>query len=106
MLARSAPLLLSRDVVSSAAFGTDQMQALALLSVKLFEQGFNVALVFFGIDCLVIGWLIFRSPSSSFGRAGGGCGAVLSDQQFRVFPFPTLALPPTSCCRPMSPNWR
>jgi hypothetical protein len=61
MLARFAPLLLLRDGASSAAFRTDQMQALALLSVKLFKQGFIVALVFFGLHCLAIGWLIFRS---------------------------------------------
>jgi len=60
MLARYAPLLLLKDA-ASAAFGTDQMQALGLLSIRLFERGFTVALVFFGFHCLVIGWLIFRS---------------------------------------------
>ncbi len=60
MLARYAPLLFLKDAASTA-FGTDQMQALGLLSIKLFEQGFNIALVFFGVHCLVIGWLIVRS---------------------------------------------
>ena len=62
MLARYLPLLLLKDA-GPAAFGTDQMQALGLLSIRLFERGFTVALVFFGFDCLVIGWLIFGRPS-------------------------------------------
>ena len=61
MLARYVPLLLLNDAASAAAFETDQMQALGLLSIRLFERGFTIALVFFGFDCLVIGWLIFRS---------------------------------------------
>lgn len=60
LLGRYAPLLILKDA-ASAAFGTEQMQALGLLSIKLFEQGFNIALVFFGFHCLAIGWLIFRS---------------------------------------------
>ncbi len=60
MLGRYAPLLFLKDA-ASAAFGTDQMQALGLFSIKLFEAGFDVALVFFGFHCLAIGWLIVRS---------------------------------------------
>lgn len=60
VLARYAPLLFLKDA-ASAAFSADQVQALGLFSLKLFEQGFNVALVFFGFHCLAIGWLIFRS---------------------------------------------
>lgn len=60
MLARYVPLFLLKDA-SSAALETDQAQALGLLSIRLFERGFDLALVFFGFHCLVIGWLIFRS---------------------------------------------
>jgi hypothetical protein len=60
ILARYAPLLFLKDA-ASAAFRTDQMQAMALLFIKLFEQGFDVALIFFGFHCLVIGWLILWS---------------------------------------------
>ena len=95
LLARFAPLLLLRDVASSAAFETNQMQALAFLSLKLFEQGFNVALVFFGVDCLVIGWLIFRS--TFLPRILGGLLAVAGlcylTNSFADFLFPTFALP-------------
>ncbi len=60
ILGRYAALLLLKDT-ASAAFETDQLQAMALLSIKMFEQGFDVALVFFGFHCLAIGWLIYRS---------------------------------------------
>ena len=60
LLGRYAPLLLFEDT-ASAAFETAQLQAMGLLSIKLFERGFDVALVFFGFHCLAIGWLIYRS---------------------------------------------
>jgi hypothetical protein len=43
------------------AFTTDQLQALALVSLRLYAQGFNIAMVFFGYHCLLIGSLIFRA---------------------------------------------
>jgi hypothetical protein len=95
MLARFAPLLLLRDVASSASFRTDQMQALALLSVKLFEQGFIAALVFFGVDCLVIGWLIFRSTflPRILGVLLAVAGLCYLTNSIVDFVFPALTLP-------------
>jgi prolipoprotein diacylglyceryltransferase len=60
ILGRYMPLLLLKDT-ASAAFESDQLQAMGLLSIKMFERGFDVALVFFGFHCLAIGWLIYRS---------------------------------------------
>jgi hypothetical protein len=60
ILGRYEPLLLLKDS-ASAAFETDQLQAMALFSIKMFERGFDVALVFFGFHCLATGWLIYRS---------------------------------------------
>lgn len=37
-----------------------QLQALGLLSIRLLERGVDVALVFFGLHCLAIGWLIIQ----------------------------------------------
>jgi hypothetical protein len=42
-------------------FDTAQLQAMALLSLKLHGQGANVGLIFFGLYCLVIGYLIYKS---------------------------------------------
>ena len=43
------------------AFEPHQLQALALLSTKLFEYGYGIALVFFGFESLFRGYLIFKS---------------------------------------------
>ncbi len=42
-------------------FNTEQLQAMALIFFKLQAQGFDVAIVFFGFYCLLIGYLIFKS---------------------------------------------
>jgi hypothetical protein len=43
------------------AFQPEQLYAMATLSVKSHSYGFGVALIFFGCECLVLGYLIFRS---------------------------------------------
>jgi hypothetical protein len=43
------------------AFEPEQLYALASLSVKSHGYGFGVALIFFGCECLIFGYLIFRS---------------------------------------------
>jgi len=57
--------LASLDVLSgvrySSALNPDQLQAIVLMSLRLHGQSFNIAIVFFGFYCLLIGYLIFRS---------------------------------------------
>src|SRR3712207_2223400 len=43
------------------AFGPEQLHAMVSLSLRSYASGFNVGLVFFGCECLVLGYLIFRS---------------------------------------------
>jgi len=43
------------------AFEPRQLHALALLSLKLFDNGYGISLVFFGFFCLCTGYLIFKS---------------------------------------------
>lgn len=71
------------------------MQALGLLSIKLFERGFTVALVFFGIDCLVIGWLVFRSSflPRVLGVLLSIAGLLYLIDSFRLLVFPMVTLP-------------
>jgi len=56
-----APLLILRGSHSLSGFSTDQLQALSLLFLKLGVEGLNISMVFFGLYCLLIGYLIFRS---------------------------------------------
>lgn len=43
------------------ALAPEQLYATTILSLKSFDYGFGVALIFFGCTCLVLGYLIFRS---------------------------------------------
>jgi hypothetical protein len=56
-----APLLILQGGSSLRAFTTEQLQALALMLLKLNAYAFNIDLVFFGLWCILTGYLIFRS---------------------------------------------
>ncbi len=43
------------------AFEPEQLYAMASLSLNSHSYGFGVALIFFGCECLLLGYLIFRS---------------------------------------------
>jgi hypothetical protein len=61
MLNLFAPLVLLKGAPLLTAFKADQLQALALVALKLYAQVFFIAMVFFGFHCLLIGYLIYRS---------------------------------------------
>jgi hypothetical protein len=56
-----APLVVLRGGSPASAFTATQVQALALLFLRLNGQAYNTCLVFFGLWCVLIGYLIFRS---------------------------------------------
>jgi hypothetical protein len=56
-----APLLLLNDPEYLKVFSSDQLQALALVFIRLRTIGLDIALVFFGFHCVVLGYLLFRS---------------------------------------------
>jgi len=56
-----APLLILGGAHYLNVFETSQLQAMAYLSIKLYEQGFSLSLLFFGFQCLLLGYLIVRS---------------------------------------------
>src|SRR5712692_2500099 len=60
-VSRLAPLVLLRGDQYLSSFTTGQLQAMALMSLKLHAQGFNLSMVFFGIQCFLVGFLIVRS---------------------------------------------
>jgi hypothetical protein len=61
MLAHFAPLVFLGGGHYLSAFTAEQLQASAYMSLQLFEHGFAISLVFFGLDCLVTAYLIVRS---------------------------------------------
>jgi len=56
-----APLLILQGGSSLSAFTPEQLQALALIFLKLNAYAFEIDLVFFGFWCVLVGYLIFRS---------------------------------------------
>jgi hypothetical protein len=56
-----APLLILQGGSSLSAFTAEQLQALALIFLKLNAYAFDMDLVFFGFWCVLTGYLIFRS---------------------------------------------
>jgi hypothetical protein len=43
------------------AFTPEQLNVMAMLSVRTHTAGFGIALVFFGVECVILGYLIARS---------------------------------------------
>jgi Domain of unknown function (DUF4386) len=56
-----APLLILQSGSSLSAFTEQQLQSLAFIFLKLNAYAFEIDHVFFGIWCVLIGYLIFRS---------------------------------------------
>ena len=56
-----APFVLLSGAHYLSVFTVEQLQALALLFLKVRPQANNIGLVFFGLHCLGVGYLIFRS---------------------------------------------
>jgi hypothetical protein len=55
------PLLLLGGGAYLKAVDPHELQAFALLSIKLYNYAFGIALVPFGIHCVLLGYLVFKS---------------------------------------------
>src|SRR5204863_7863326 len=55
------PLVLLHGDQYLSAFTTSQLQAMSMLALKLATQVFFIGMVFFGIQCISIGYLVARS---------------------------------------------
>ncbi len=56
-----APLVLLGGASAFSVLGAERLQALAFLSLRLNSVGSSIALVFFGLHLVLIGWLIVKS---------------------------------------------
>ena len=43
------------------AFSPQELQSLAYLSIRMHGLGYGLSLIFFGVHCVLLGWLIYRS---------------------------------------------
>ncbi|MFN2637738.1 MAG: DUF4386 domain-containing protein [Gemmatimonadaceae bacterium] len=53
--------LLLKSAQTASAADASQMQAVALASIRTFGLGFKVSMVYFGLQCATVGYLIARS---------------------------------------------
>lgn len=88
-----APLLALESDASLSVLTSDQLQALARLPLKLFGFGYALHLVFFGVYCMLVGYLLF--VCAFFPRILGimmlvGGMAYLTNS-FALFLFPDVA---------------
>jgi hypothetical protein len=88
-----APLVLLKGVVFSTVFKADQLQALALMSLNLYAQGFFIAMMFFGVHCVLIGYLVCRSAflPRILGVLMAVTGLCYLTHSFALFLSPALA---------------
>jgi hypothetical protein len=85
-----APLALLGGTPYLRVFNVEQLQALALMFLRLRAMCYhNIGLVFFGLYCLLIGYLIFRS---TFLPRIIGVLMVLAGLSYLMFVSPPLAL--------------
>jgi hypothetical protein len=82
------PLLILKGDSSLSAFTPEQLQALALMFLKLNAYAFNIDLVFFGLWCVLTGYLIFRS---AFLPRILGVLLAISGLGFLTYLYPPLA---------------
>ncbi len=98
-----APIILLSGADYLNVFETDQLNALATMFLKMHSYGYHIALIFFGIHCLVLGYLLFKSENfpktlgilmviASIGYLVNSFSAVLFPG-FAVHLFPYILLP-------------
>ncbi len=96
-LAHIAPLTILNGATYLNVFTAAQLQALAMLSIKLHGSTYNASLIFFGFYCLTIGYLIFRSTylPRIIGAlmAIGGVSLLLNSFAFFLSPALYASLP-------------
>ena len=93
LLNHFAPLVLLKGAPYLSVFNMDQLQSLALASVRLYSQGFTIALVFFGIHCVLIGYFSWRSTflPRILGMLMAIAGLCYLTNSFAVFLAPAFA---------------
>jgi hypothetical protein len=103
MLNHFAPVILLSGGNYLSAFSPNQLQALALVFIRLRTYGFDIALLFFGFHCLFAGYLFFRSTFFprvlGLALAIGGLGYIANITATAIPPataahlFPYVMLP-------------
>jgi len=91
-VSRLALLVLLHGDQYLSAFTTSQLQAMAMTALKLQLQVFSIGMVFFGVQCISIGYLVARSTFiprvlGVLLTIGGTCYVIVSFANFLVPSF-------------------
>jgi hypothetical protein len=86
-----APLVVLRGGQYLSVFTVKQLQALAFMFLRLSAQVSSIGLVFFGLHCLLIGYLILRS---TFLPRLVGALMAFAGLSWLTYSFASLLLPP------------
>lgn len=92
-LTHIAPLMLLTDANLAHVFSPAQIDAASYFLLRLHTMGYNAALVFFGVDCLILGILILRSTflPKLLGALMALAGLCYLTNSFADFLSPTLS---------------
>lgn len=82
-----APLLVLGGGHYLSVFNTQQLQSLAMLFIKVNDQGAGLALAFFGVHTVMRGWLVIKS---TFLPAWLGVLSILGGAGWLAFAWPPL----------------
>jgi len=87
------PLFLLGDAGYLKAFTPEQLQALSYVSLRTHDYGFGFGLMFFGAECIVVGYLIVRSSylPTVLGVMMAVAGVSYLTNSFALVLSPTLA---------------
>jgi Domain of unknown function (DUF4386) len=91
------------DATYLTALAAEQINAMAVLSIRSHTDGFGIALIFFGVECVIVGYLIYRAgymprPIGVLMQIAGVCYVVNSFALLLSPPlssvlFPAIVLP-------------
>lgn len=87
------PLFLLGDAKYLQAFTPQQLQALSYVALRTHDYGFGVGLIFFGMVCLVVGYLIIQSGylPKAIGVMMQIAGVCYIANSFALILYPPLA---------------
>ena len=88
-----AALLILKGAGDLTGLDADQIGALALLTTQIHGHGYDLGLIFFGLNSLITGWLILRAPflPSVIGVLIAAAGVVYLTGSYLRFLAPALA---------------
>jgi hypothetical protein len=87
------PLFLLADAPYLKAFTPEQLQALSYVAIRTHDYGFGFGLIFFGVECCVLGYLIIRSSylPSTLGVMMQIAGVCYVINSFADIVYPAIA---------------